>query len=115
MKRNIEVIAQHYLMAVLFTECGPDAEFSGDDPMSQKALDSITADCAEFVKRAGDLLCDDWSDEQTGHDLWLTRNGHGAGFWDRGLTNGDNLSVIAHTMGTRSLYLGDDGFLYFDI
>jgi hypothetical protein len=25
------------------------------------------------------------STDQIGHDFWLTRNGHGAGFWDRGL------------------------------
>ena len=27
--------------------------------------------------------------EQAGRDLWLTRNGHGAGFWDRGDTYKD--------------------------
>lgn len=26
---------------------------------------------------------DDETLEQCGHDLWLTRQGHGAGFWDR--------------------------------
>ena len=28
------------------------------------------------------LLGDSGDDEQFGHDLWLTRQGHGAGFWD---------------------------------
>lgn len=37
-----------------------------------------------------------------GHDLWLTRCGHGAGFWDRGYGPvGDRLSDIAKHMGSR--------------
>ncbi|GAB3175998.1 hypothetical protein GCM10027059_50190 [Myceligenerans halotolerans] len=35
----------------------------------------------------------DYDAAQIGHDLWLTRNGHGTGFWDRGLGSaGDALS-----------------------
>jgi hypothetical protein len=50
-----------------------------------------------------------------GHDLWLTRNGHGAGFWDRGLGDvGDKLTAIAKRMGSKSLYVGDDGKIYID-
>lgn len=31
-----------------------------------------------------------WSDdERAGHDFWLTRAGHGAGFWDRRYTGPD--------------------------
>lgn len=38
----------------------------------------------EFVEAAGDLMKDySMSASQFGHDLWLTSNGHGAGFWDR--------------------------------
>ena len=50
---------------------------------------------------------------QAGHDFWLTRNGHGAGFWDRGLgERGDRLTNAAHVYGACDLYLGDDGFVY---
>ncbi len=31
---------------------------------------------------------DDEAESYAGHDFWLTRSGHGAGFWDRGLTGG---------------------------
>ena len=52
-------------------------------------------------------------DEQIGHDFWLTRNGHGAGFWDRGLGKlGDKLTEAAKTYGSCDLYLGDNGELY---
>lgn len=48
-----------------------------------------------------------------GHDLWLSRNGHGTGFWDRSLGElGDRLTEAAHAMGTCDLYVGDDGLIY---
>lgn len=49
-----------------------------------------------------------WS--QAGVDLFLTRNHHGAGFWDRHLGPvGDELTEKAHEMGSCDFYLGDDG------
>ena len=37
---------------------------------------------------------------QMGHDLYLTRCGHGAGFWDRGLNElGDRLTQAAESIG----------------
>jgi hypothetical protein len=51
--------------------------------------------------------------EQIGHDLWLTRNGHGVGFWDRGLGKlGDDLTALARPYGECCLYVGDDGKVY---
>lgn len=48
-----------------------------------------------------------------GHDFWLTRNGHGAGFWDRGLGRlGDAISESARKYKEQDLYVGDDGKLY---
>jgi hypothetical protein len=39
-----------------------------------------------------------------GHDFWLTRNGHGAGFWDRGLGEvGDRLSKASEPYGSVNL------------
>lgn len=47
--------------------------------------------------------------EQHGQDFALTRNGHGAGFWDRGYGEaGDRLSDTAHRYGEHSV-LTDDG------
>jgi hypothetical protein len=47
--------------------------------------------------------------EQFAHDFWLTRNGHGAGFWDRGLGEiGDILTKAAKTFGECNLYLNDE-------
>lgn len=47
-----------------------------------------------------------------GHDLALTRNRHGAGFWDRGTGHeGDRLTQAAHEAGGTDLEVGDDGQL----
>lgn len=46
---------------------------------------------------------------QFGHDLALTRNGHGAGFWDRGLGDaGDALTDWAESLGTLHIFHGSD-------
>lgn len=51
------------------------------------------ADNAADLARAGD-------DAQNGHDFYLTRNGHGAGYWDRGYGDvGDRLSKAARAYG----------------
>jgi hypothetical protein len=51
--------------------------------------------------------------ECAGHDFWLTRNGHGAGFWDRGLGElGEKLTKAAKTFGGCDLIVGDDGLVY---
>lgn len=89
------------------------AGFSADE-LAPATLDKIIEECAVFqarniatLKRAGD-------DEQNGHDYWLTRNGHGAGFWDRGYPQSiaDALTQAAHADGERDLYIGDDGLIY---
>lgn len=59
------------------------------------------------------LVITDHTWEQLGHDFWLTRNGHGAGYWDRGLGElGDRLADAARAHGTAGLYVGDDGLVH---
>lgn len=47
----------------------------------------MVADCAQFATMMLEALTTEELEEadaaQYGHDFWLTRNGHGAGFWDR--------------------------------
>ncbi len=51
--------------------------------------------------------------QKSRQDFWYTRNGHGVGFWDRGLGKvGDDLSTLARNEHGRDLYLGDDGLIY---
>lgn len=51
--------------------------------------------------------------DMVGYDFILTRNRHGAGFWDRGLGEmGDWLTKMAHPFGTQDAYVSDDGIVY---
>lgn len=79
--------------------------------ISEKTITEAIDDCNSFRESVGDMLTE-WSDEQAGHDFWLTRNGHGAGFWDRGRKFGDELTKLAHPFGEVYLYVGDDGRIH---
>ena len=52
--------------------------------------------------------------DQAAHDLWLTQNGHGAGFWDGDWPepSAATLTRKAHDLGEVNIYVGDNGRLY---
>lgn len=93
--------------------------------LAPEALAKMRADCEDFQKLAGadlekayDYAPSNYDASNAGHDFWLTRNAHGAGFWDRGFgdlrtdTIGGRLSRDAKSFGCCDLYLGDDGKVY---
>lgn len=90
-----------------------DANYGLRD-IAPSELDRIIADCTEFQRTYESLLMQAGTAEQNGHDYWLTRNGHGAGFWDRGYSKelGRALTDAARAAGSRDLYVGDDGQVY---
>lgn len=87
----------------------------GPDDLAPETLDTMRAECADFLfhcSRLG-IAFDGLDASQVGHDFWLTRNRHGAGFWDRGLgVLGDRLTDAAHSFGESYLHIGDDGRIY---
>ena len=124
-------VAKHYMVAALWssndTRAGEDEPRPIDDDKTIEDIDEatramMTIDCALFLsgntfqlrmamKRDGYGGLD-----QIGHDFWLTRNHHGAGFWDRpGLKDGglgDALTKAAQEFKEYDLYIGDDGKVY---
>lgn len=87
----------------------------GPDDIAPEALASMRSELTDFL----DLLEQEKIDASAieagrmGHDFWLTRNGHGAGFWDRGLGElGDELTRWAKTYGSSDLYVGDNNKVY---
>jgi hypothetical protein len=87
-----------------------------DYDLSDEALDTLNQDVVAFMQYLDDQGVE-WRGDvdagQLGHDFWLTRNQHGAGFWDRGLGElGKQLTDAAHSFGKRDLYIGDDGLIY---
>ena len=91
--------------------------------LPQSLVDMADSDCKLFTAKASlaglaDYVSgevDGYSEDQAAYDFWLTRNGHGAGFWDRGLGKaGDRLTTIAQEEFTEcTLYVGDDGLPYY--
>jgi hypothetical protein len=68
------------------------------------------ADAESFLMAHHDLMLsasDDFS--QHGHDFALTRNHHGAGFWDRGYPEhiGSELTAAAHAYGEEWVDIAD--------
>lgn len=85
-----------------------------ESDLSPACRAQMIKDCKAFQKsEKKDLAACGGSAEQNGHDFWLTRNGHGAGFWDRGYgAVGDRLSKAAKVYRSSDLYLGDDGKIH---
>ena len=103
-----------YVECALWASTGYASEDDSGTPMDDidasltpEALATMRADCEAFLEYLEEQGID-WSDvdtEQMGHDFWLTRNRHGAGFWDRGLgALGSLLTEAAHAFGPCDLF-----------
>lgn len=113
---DLDTLKCAYLEAIEFTDMSQELEDEayGCD-LSPHALDRIDADCRSFYYRASayiDVAGGDYV--QAGHDFWLSRNHHGAGFWDGDWPDpyGDILDTIAKSYGEVSVIKGDDGLAY---
>lgn len=124
---NFKDFAQGYMTCALWSSTQCDEEGNNCTPLDDEfGVDDIDpaskaeheAECRDFVTanahdldRACKTIGYTWS--RAGHDFWLTRCGHGAGFWDRGLGDvGDELSNAAKLCGGRDPYVGDNGRVY---
>jgi len=119
----LDAFTRAYLTTALWSSTDESRD-DGGDPLDQdhdlsdiapEAIEAASKDCASFQEKHADLLARAGDAEQNGHDFWLTRNGHGAGFWDRGYVDevGDGLTKAAEAFGEVNAYIGDDGQIYF--
>ncbi len=77
----------------------------------EDVIRAIEHEAAPIARDCGD----GGSYAMAGHDFWLTRNGHGAGFWDGDWDKADPDGVLdkrATELGHVEAYLGDDGLIY---
>jgi hypothetical protein len=110
---------QDYIICALWSSIDDEENplddlYSADDlaPETRKTMEDDLADFVALIECEG-IDRSWWSDEQLAHDFWLTRNGHGAGFWDRGQgETGDRLTALSKPYGEQYLYVGDDGLVY---
>lgn len=117
---DLDVIVCAYARCALWSSTGDDNEpldclYSFDD-LAPTTIQGFKEDCTDFAQSNIELLQSvDMELEQIGHDFWLTRNGHGAGFWDRNLgATGDKLTELAQVYGEVYLSVCDDGLIYQD-
>lgn len=123
MEHELKTFVRSYIQTALWAEYCPDrdaafdsSEFS-DVTVSVEALKKITKDCKEFMASDIYSLALGESDvERIAHDFWLTRNRHGAGFWDGKYTKklGEELTEVAHEFGEVTIVVGDNGRFYFE-
>lgn len=118
---NLSKIAGDYITCALWASNLDGEELT---PETEAKLAKHADDFAERFP----LACQLWERYglSAGHDLWLSRNGHGAGFWDRTIDAfkpGENevaafalvqnaLDSAAKALGECNLILGDDGLVY---
>jgi hypothetical protein len=90
----------------------------GEDDIATATLADMIGDAQDFQRKYADLLQEaydsdvyveghPYDESNAGHDFWLTRNHHGAGFWDRGLPKalGQALTDAAHRYGEYYLFV----------
>lgn len=110
----MDTFTRAYITAALWASTDAnDAPMDDNYDVCDLAPETVTAmeaDCADFQEsNASDLAGCDL--ERAGHDFWLTRNRHGAGFWDGDCPKeiGARLTEASHAYGSSDLYVGDDG------
>ena len=122
---KLDAFTQGYIEAAFFTDTGyPENEDLEDADTSEIAPDALTkviADCANWQEKNAELLQlaydRDYEPVQAGRDYWLTRNSHGAGFWEREELEADSLGdklSDACRYSSVNMYRGDDGLIYFE-
>jgi hypothetical protein len=132
---KLDDFTQGYVHCMLWSETDQTDE-SGGDPLDRnygvedfdpETLQAIVEDCQQFQEVNREAIntypakmnCLDGytytGNELAGHDYWLTRNGHGTGYWDREYLPQwakDSLDRAAQQAGEVWVYVGDDGRLY---
>lgn len=103
-----------YIECALWSSTNDDGEpldndFDIDD-LDESAIKQFKDDCKDFYDANGIDAMTEKQKERAGYDFWLTRNRHGAGFWDGDWEKelGKKLTNAAHIYGSCDLYVGDN-------
>ncbi len=92
------------------------SSFISDDIHVDSRIDAYN-NIKAFIKNAGDDAVEEAISDnglyRLGMDIWYTRNGHGAGFFDHSYDNEEQLMNAAAKLGETTLYVDDDFVLHF--
>lgn len=125
----LDAFTTAYITAALWSSTddnGEPLDYGRDwTDLAPETLRAMTEDCAKFQRWHAGLITDEYRkndrsgfgfsvEESAGHDFWLTRAGHGCGFWDGDWKQpaGDVLTHASQLFGNVDLYVGDDGLIY---
>ena len=125
-QEEFEQALGHYAFTAIFTHVEhdhiwqsssmtPDEWAKSFDPkpvFETESLEKMESDLRDFfTQNEKDILTWDGDDPfcQAAHDFWLTRNGHGAGFWDGDWEHeaGERLTADSKRFGEVSIYSND--------
>lgn len=111
-KEYIHEAVHQYILTGLWSE-ELDDKYDVTD-LSQDTHWEIVMDIVDFLKGNWEAISSlNLSADDMGHNFWLSRNGHGAGFWDRGWGDvGDALHAAAKVYGEYNLFVGCDDKIY---
>lgn len=112
----LPIILDSYLETALWADA-PENVDTDDLEFDKDSIREARKDIREFYmktkKITDDIIFnhspndDDNFWRMFGHDFWLSRNGHGAGYWDKPEVYGDGLdelTKIAESMGGKHLW-----------
>jgi hypothetical protein len=115
---NLDTFTAAYIECALWSTMDESDDKGGEpldknytvDDIDDSTLAEMAEDCRRFQEENYvDLLAN--PPEEGGYDFWLTRNGHGCGFWDSDWQPqelADRLTKAAKKFGEYSLYVTDD-------
>jgi len=121
MNKTLDKFTKAYIEAALWSSTTDDGKPLDDDysinDIDPESIIRMDQDCQIFQYMGRDLLDKakekGRDEEEQGHDFWMTRCGHGVGFWDRGLDEvGEELTEICHQFGEVNLYVGDTNIIH---
>jgi hypothetical protein len=119
---DVDQFTHAYMVAALWSS-NDNADESGGDSLearlsvydiAEPTVKMMIADCAKFQHDHYEDIKDNLT--QAGHDLWLTRNGHGAGFFDGpprwAKEASKRLTKACEPYREVELEIGDDGLIH---
>lgn len=117
---NLKAIVRGYRESLQWASTDDNDNSLEGYEFSQVATDQIVLDCQKFftdnldaINSVLEISAADYGYENIGHDFFLTRAGHGVGFWDRGFGKlGDDLTAKCKEFGESTPYIGDDELIY---
>jgi len=112
--KTLDAFTSAYIEAAFWTEIDDDgdyldATYSLDD-LAPETLAQMIYECERFKSL---VPIPEGREGEAGHDFLLTRNAHGAGFWDGDWEDEEQSLMDATCKFTpMHLYIGDDGLIY---